>query len=105
KNMGQGSFEDVTEEVCPELMHPGLVTDALFLELNGDGWVDLVVVGEWMEVGIYTNKGGEKFSPKNDAFQQKTSGWWLTIEADDFDQDGDLDLVLGNHGMNNAYQP
>ena len=105
KNKGEGKFEDITEEYCPQLMNPGLVTDAQFIELNGDGWVDLVVVGEWMEVGIYTNVQGNNFLPKEEAFQQNTSGWWLTIEANDFDQDGDIDLVLGNFGLNNPYKP
>jgi hypothetical protein len=105
KNKGKGKFEDVTADFCPELMDPGLVTDVQFIEMNGDGWLDLVVVGEWMEIGVYTNERGEKYSRKKDAFPRNTSGWWLTIAADDFDQDGDVDLVLGNFGLNNPYKP
>jgi hypothetical protein len=93
----------VTEEFCPALVNPGMVTDARFVNLNGDDLVDLVVVGEWMDVGIYINDKAEKLSRKKDALKEKTSGWWLAIEANDFDDDGDVDLVLGNFGLNNAY--
>ena len=94
RNKGDGSFEDVTEEMAPELARAGMVTDARFVELNGDEWVDLVVVGEWMEIGIYTNRRGKGFSRKEDAFEENTAGWWLTIAAADMDGDGDQDLVL-----------
>lgn len=105
RNKGQGEFEDVTAEFCPDLMNPGMVTDAKFVALNGDGWIDLVVVGEWMEVGIFTNEKGTGFTKKANALRQNTAGWWLTIEENDFDQDGDRDLVLGNFGLNNPYKP
>ena len=105
RNKGDGSFEDVTEEMAPELVHVGMVTDARFVELNGDEWVDLVVVGEWMEIGIYTNSQGRGFLRKTDAFKESTGGWWLTIAAEDMDGDGDQDLVLGNFGLNNPYKP
>ena len=103
KNTGKGMFEDVTEEFCPSLMNPGMVTDAEFVDINGDEHIDLVVVGEWMEVGIYINEKSEKMARKNDAVANEHSGWWLAIEANDFDKDGDLDLVLGNFGLNNQY--
>lgn len=104
KNIGKGKFNDVTKEVCPELLHPGLVTDVQFVKLNGDEWVDLVVVGEWMEIGIYTNQQGKNFVRKMNALPQNTAGWWLSIETGDFDQDGDMDLVMGNFGLNNSYK-
>lgn len=103
KNMGNGTFTDVTETFCPALTRPGMVTDAEFVRLDDDGFPDLVVVGEWMDVGIYLNGKGEKFSRHNGALREKNSGWWTSIEANDFDQDGDKDLVLGNFGLNNPY--
>jgi hypothetical protein len=104
RNMGKGKFEDVTEAFSPPLMHPGLVTDVHFVDINGDDWVDLVVTGEWMEIGIYINQQGKNFTQNKESLPQNTSGWWLSIESDDFDQDGDVDLVLGNFGLNNPYQ-
>src|SRR5690606_16213634 len=105
KNQGNGKFDDVTKTISPDLMHPGLVTDAQFVEVNGDDWVDLVVVGEWMEVGIYTNDNGKGLVPNTSAFDESTSGWWQTIEVVDLDKDGDQDLILGNYGLNNPYKP
>lgn len=103
RNTGNGKFEDVTKTYAPELLNAGMVTDAEFADLNGDKRPDLIVVGEWMEVGIYTNDGGRLRRDKG-ALSGNTSGWWLTIEANDFDADGDTDLVLGNFGLNNAYR-
>lgn len=103
KNSGKGKFEDVTAAFCPALLHPGMVTDARFADVNNDDHADLMVVGEWMEVGVYINEAGRKLVLKEDALQEETSGWWLAMEANDFDQDGDLDFVLGNYGLNNAY--
>ena len=105
RNDGKGKFEDVTAELCPDLETPGMVTDAQFADLNGDDLPDLVVVGEWMDVGIYMNNEIEGFIKNNASMLTTTSGWWNTLHVDDFDQDGDLDLVLGNFGNNNPYQP
>ena len=105
KNDGQGNFKDVTEEFCSPLLNPGMVTDALFAEMNGDGFPDLVVVGEWMQVEIYINEEGKGFEKLSDPVLAQSSGWWNTIEAHDFDQDDDIDLVLGNFGLNSPYKP
>lgn len=103
KNTGRGTFEDVTETFCPALLNPGMITDARFVNLDKDGLVDLVVVGEWMEVGVYMNDNGQNLRRKTDALRGESSGWWLSIETNDFDRDGDTDLVLGNFGLNNPY--
>ncbi len=105
QNNGQGKFEDVTRTFCPALAHPGMVTGARLLDVNGDDWLDLVVVGEWMEVQLYINNQGKNLARKYDAIDRPTSGWWNALEAADFDQDGDLDLIAGNFGLNNPYQP
>jgi hypothetical protein len=105
RNNGKGKFTDVTAELCPDLETPGMVTDAQFADLNGDDLPDLVVVGEWMDVGIYMNNEIEGFIKNNATTLTTTSGWWNTLHVNDFDQDGDLDLVLGNFGNNNPYQP
>ena len=103
KNNGKGTFEDVTEKFCPALLNPGMVTDAQFADVNGDKFPDLLVVGEWMEASMYFNKEGRSFDLESDAFGDGTAGWWLTIEGNDFDGDGDTDFVLGNFGLNNQY--
>jgi hypothetical protein len=102
-NTGKGSFKDFTNEFCPSLVSPGMVTDVYAADLNNDGYDDLMVVGEWMEVGVYINDLGRKLERKTDALKGTTSGWWLAIEGSDFDADGDVDFVLGNFGLNNQY--
>jgi hypothetical protein len=73
-----------------------MVTDAIWTDIDGDKREDLVVVGEFMQVTIFKNKttGFERFNIPN------SSGWWNTIKAADLDNDGDMDLVIGNHGLN-----
>lgn len=103
RNTGKGKFEDVTEQFCPQLMTPGMVTDVHAADVNGDNYPDLMVVGEWMEPGVHLNEGGQRLVAMPDGVPAGTSGWWLTIEANDFDGDGDQDFVLGNFGLNNQY--
>jgi hypothetical protein len=105
KNDGKGNFTDVTEAFCPELTAPGMVSDALFVPLDDDGYVDLVVVGEWMDIGIYINQGGKGLAKNTQAIPGDTRGWWLKILAEDVDNDGDMDIFIGNYGLNNPYKP
>jgi hypothetical protein len=75
----------------------GLVTAALWADLNGDSWPDLVVAGEWMPVVVYYNKAGKLEAPTP---LPGGSGWWYSLQATDLDGDGKLDLVAGNRGWN-----
>jgi len=105
KNNGNGKFEDATKALCPDLLHPGMVSDVVFTDLNADNLPDLVVVGEWTDIGIYLNNEIEGFIKNEAAALTATTGWWHSIHTNDFDNDGDTDLVLGNFGNNNPYQP
>jgi enediyne biosynthesis protein E4 len=100
----QGKMEDVTDIVAPGLRRIGMVTDALWTDVDGDGRPDLVVVGELMPITIFLNKG-TSLEKMADTGLDNHLGWWNSIAAGDFDGDGDIDYVAGNMGANNYYHP
>lgn len=96
-------FTDVTRAIAPALMNIGLVTDATWSDIDNDGAIDLLIVGEWMPVTILKNENG-KLSAVKTALGSEY-GWWNSISSADFDNDGDMDYVVGNYGMNGFLQP
>ncbi len=101
----EGKFTDVTQDFAPELQEAGLVTDAVWTDVDGDKWLDLVVVGEWMPIRVFKNEGGKSLEEVTAEMGLKnTNGWWNSIAAKDMDGDGDEDLVVGNLGLNYKYQ-
>ncbi|MFN8582807.1 MAG: VCBS repeat-containing protein [Gemmatimonadaceae bacterium] len=100
-----GRFTDVTESVAPELVRPGgMVTDAAWVDFDGDGRLDLVVAGEWMPLTFYRNDGPRFHDVTASTGLSATTGWWFSLAVGDFDHDGKPDLVAGNLGLNQAYQ-
>jgi len=99
-----GKFIDVTKDIAPELVEPGMVTSALWTDFDNDNDQDLIVVGEWMPIGLYENTGGKFKSITNSALGEYTDGWWWSIDGADFDNDGDIDYVIGNLGENYKYK-
>lgn len=98
ENDGKGNFTDITQTICPELFQPGMVTDALWTDINGDSRPDLMVVGEWMPVRVFTMKD-TKLEEVTGGLEN-SEGWWNVISAADMDNDGDIDFVAGNYGLN-----
>ncbi len=102
KNQG-GSFVDVTDDWAPGLRNIGMVSDALWTDVDNDGLVDLMLVGEFMAITVFKNEGNG-FRKLEGTGLEELKGWWTSITAADFDGDGDMDYVVGNWGLNNFYK-
>ncbi len=103
ENNGNGTFIDVTKEKAGELQQIGMITDALFQDLDSDGDEDLIIVGEFMGIEMFINNNGV-FNRKKDNPFSELKGWWNTIVQADLDNDNDLDLIIGNHGLNSRFE-
>ncbi|TXN38119.1 VCBS repeat-containing protein [Flagellimonas hymeniacidonis] len=102
QNDGKGSFSDVTESKSFHLKNIGMVTDVEWADVDGDAKKDLVITTDWGAPKILKNNG-RRLSPKNSSLDS-LNGWWNTVYAKDLDNDGDIDLVLGNQGNNSVYK-
>ncbi len=104
ENDGNGKFKDVTREKAPALERLGLVTDALWLDLDQDQDEDLIVAGEWMPVRVFENTANGLVEITGEMGLDATDGFWNVLEKADLDGDGDEDLIAGNLGENTFFQ-
>ncbi len=102
-NDGRGNYSNSTDLVMPGMKNTGMVSDAIVADINNDSKQDLIVVGEWTSIKIFVNQGGVLVDETDKWFSSSTMGWWNCIIAEDFDKDGDTDLVVGNYGQNNQF--
>lgn len=98
-NNDKGIFKPHQKELFESL---GMVTDALWHDYNKDGKQDLIIIGEWMQPVFLKNDNG--FFEKEDLVDQKIAGLWQSIAPLDIDDDGDIDFVVGNWGLNSKFK-
>lgn len=97
-----GQLVNKSSEIASEFKDLGMVTDAVWSDYDDDGDIDLIIVGEWMPITIFNNNNGILEKVKNPGLDT-TAGWWFSIEQGDFDNDGDIDYIAGNIGLNYKY--
>ena len=102
-----GIFTEQTDSVISEV---GMITDAIWQDLDNDSWEDLILVGEFMPISLFKNHEGELKKMQSTWLDENnkkinTEGWWNCIESADFDQDGDMDFIVGNQGLNGFVRP
>jgi hypothetical protein len=104
QNDGRGKFKDVTLQYAPELNKIGMITDIEVQDVDGNGWLDLVVVGDWMPITFLKNVNGHFENDKKTLGLADSEGWWHEIEAGDLNNDGRIDFVIGNNGLNSFFR-
>ena len=97
-------YEDVTDIFAPEIKQLGMVTSALFTDVDGDHRPDLLVTYEWGPVRYFNNEGGKLIDRTSQSGLANRLGWFNSISGGDMDNDGDTDYLVGNFGLNTKYQ-
>jgi hypothetical protein len=96
QNDGTGKFKDVTSSYSKELMNPGMITDAQFVDINRDGIKDLLLCSAWGTIDAFIKKGNSY--TKQTLLNQ--TGWWQSLTVTDINEDGNPDIIAGNFGLN-----
>jgi len=104
QNDGTGNFVDMTTDMAPGLLDLGLVTDASWFDYDQDGDEDLFICGEWMPIRGFRNDGGKLVEVTEALGLKNTNGFWNTLAVADLDNDGDMDMVAGNLGLNTQFR-
>ncbi|MDW5288025.1 VCBS repeat-containing protein [Formosa sp. PL04] len=98
-------FEDATEKLAKEFFNLGMATSAVITDYNNDERLDIIIVGEWMPIKVFKNtENGFQNTSEELGLTDATAGWWWSIKEGDFDNDGDMDYIVGNNGLNYKYQ-
>ena len=105
ENDGKGNFSDITQKIAPVLNEKGMFTAFEWVDLDNDNFPELLLTGEWMQICILKNNAGVFEDITKTSGLNKSSGFWNTITGADLDNDGDVDFVAGNHGLNSRFKP
>lgn len=94
-------YKNIAPTLSPEMKSAGMVTDAVWIDLNNDSWPDLIIAGEFMPLRVFINEKGKKLTEATGSwFSENEGGLWNKITVADFDHDGNMDLLAGNLGTN-----
>jgi hypothetical protein len=104
QNDGKGNFQNVSDQVAPDLKEIGMITDMSWSDVDNDKDLDIIVVGEWMPITVLINENGKFVNKTDESGLSETSGWWNCLASGDIDHDGDIDFVAGNHGLNSRFK-
>ncbi len=104
-NDGKGRFADQSATWMKNWSKQDLVTSAVTADINKDGKPDLLVAGHWMGIQLWINKSSHLERDSSFTSGQNLPGLFNTLTAADIDDDGDIDLVAGNQGLNNQFNP
>lgn len=99
-----GTFIDATTDWLPGLKTSPMICAAVFADYSGDNKPDLVIAGEWCPVMFFENKGNKFSDQTQQAGTKLTEGWYNSLLPVDIDNDGDLDFIAGNKGLNSYVQ-
>ncbi len=100
RNDGKAKFTDVTDQLAPSLKNTGAVSSAIWTDVDNNGTLDLMLTTEWGPIQLWKNDGGKLTQVTSEAGLENLTGRWNAITGRDIDNDGDIDYLVANEGLN-----